>query len=635
LFSIEVVPDSREIVMGMGTRELHSRILVVVLFLAAACEMPAQNVMAADDPAPIIKYRDTHPTIDLLDSIRFLSTNKALELEIAIKAAYVKLAPSVVRIYEHNDEGRVGTDGFSGVIIDRNGLILTCSHHHLAPQTAITIELADGRRVPGKTLGRFELNGSKPRHIGNDLGLATITQPNNWPAASVNDAAEPVGGQICLAIGYPGTLRPGQPPLLRAGRIISGAPDWLCFETTTNGVAGDSGGPLFNLQGQILGVLMGYDVNRARYQSTIPLKDARARLEAGEIVSASHLISRALHGHPPQQSVFNPASDLEDRVQQVHKSVIRIMNGPHEVASGLIVDSSGLAITKASLIGSRREWSCRIFYTRDGKMRVKGRVVATSAEHDVALLKLDLHDWFVAPWADERPDVGTFAAPVFGRTAGPLQFAIVGAEARAELAKPNVIPQIPVALMPIMADTSSEPVVNADAWKTAEFDAYRDLFETGDVITHLNGIPTRTRDEFGKVIERLMFAPNQNGDGVDYQTPLPDIFHGDWVSVGIRRKEMTTTVSVPRIHSITVGGLSWHSHPLSLRRESFPTVFAHDFVLRPEQCGGPMVDLAGNVMGLNIARVDETRSLAIPADVLQTIIRDLRQQAENAAKQGT
>lgn len=77
------------------------------------------------------------------------------------------------------------------------------------------------------------------------------------------------------------------------------------------------------------------------------------------------------------------------------------------------------------------------------------------------------------------------------------------------------------------------------------------------------------------------------------------------------------------------GALNWHSNPLSLRRESFPTVFAHDFRLRPEQCGGPVVDLSGNVVGLNIARADATRTLAIPADVLRMVIQELRAQAED------
>ena len=130
----------------------------------------------------------------------------------------------------------------------------------------------------------------------------------------------------------------------------------------------------------------------------------------------------------------------------MQNSVIRIMEGQHEVAAGLILDEDGWAITKASLVGSRKQWSCRLFFTRDGKLIVKGRVVATSAEHDLALVKLDVRGCQVAHWADGRPAVGTFVSTILGRTAGPLQFAIVGADACPELARPNDIPQVPVSV---------------------------------------------------------------------------------------------------------------------------------------------------------------------------------------------
>ena len=168
--------------------------------------------------------------------------------------------------------------------------------------------------------------------------------------------------------------------------------------------------------------------------------------------------------------------------------------------------------------------------------------------------------------------------------------------------------------------------------RSAEFDAYRELFEAGDVITHLNGVSTPTFAEYGRVMDHLLYASGANGAGVDYTVCAPGSFVGDWVSVGIRRATVDSTVRIPRIHSVNEGALNWHSNPLSLRRESFPTVFAHDFSLRPEQCGGPVVDLSGNVVGLNIARADATRTLAIPADVLHAVIKALRTQAEDTAR---
>jgi len=59
---------------------------------------------------------------------------------------------------------------------------------------------------------------------------------------------------------------------------------------------------------------------------------------------------------------------------------------------------------------------------------------------------------------------------------------------------------------------------------------------------------------------------------------------------------------------------------LSTRRAGFPIVLQHDTVLAPDQCGGPIVDLDGNVVGINIARAGRVNSYAVPAEVVQKLI---------------
>ena len=50
----------------------------------------------------------------------------------------------------------------------------------------------------------------------------------------------------------------------------------------------------------------------------------------------------------------------------------------------------------------------------------------------------------------------------------------------------------------------------------------------------------------------------------------------------------------------------------SHRSNGFPLVFQHDTPLFPEQCGGPIVDLNGNAIGMNIARNGPRRQLRHP-----------------------
>jgi serine protease Do len=62
---------------------------------------------------------------------------------------------------------------------------------------------------------------------------------------------------------------------------------------------------------------------------------------------------------------------------------------------------------------------------------------------------------------------------------------------------------------------------------------------------------------------------------------------------------------------------------LSDRRNGFPTILQHDAVLRPSDCGGPLVDLDGKVIGINIARAGRTESYAAPTPVVLPLLYDL------------
>jgi len=56
------------------------------------------------------------------------------------------------------------------------------------------------------------------------------------------------------------------------------------------------------------------------------------------------------------------------------------------------------------------------------------------------------------------------------------------------------------------------------------------------------------------------------------------------------------------------------------RRDGFGSVIPHDADLTPEKCGGPIFDLSGQFLGLNIARNSRVRSYAIPADAIRKFV---------------
>ncbi len=62
---------------------------------------------------------------------------------------------------------------------------------------------------------------------------------------------------------------------------------------------------------------------------------------------------------------------------------------------------------------------------------------------------------------------------------------------------------------------------------------------------------------------------------------------------------------------------------LSKRRDGFPVILQHDSVVKPADCGGPLVDLEGHVIGLNIARAGRVESHAVPSETIRPLLEDL------------
>lgn len=60
--------------------------------------------------------------------------------------------------------------------------------------------------------------------------------------------------------------------------------------------------------------------------------------------------------------------------------------------------------------------------------------------------------------------------------------------------------------------------------------------------------------------------------------------------------------------------------PISQVRDSFTSALQSDMRPRPEQIGGPVVDLKGRVVGITLARADRTRSFIMPAAAVEKIL---------------
>jgi serine protease Do len=153
-----------------------------------------------------------------------------------VNAVLDKVLPCTVGI-------QIGGASGSGVLVNEDGTILTAGHVSGKPGSELTVILSDGRRVKGKSLGANHRM---------DSGMIKITEEGKWPFAELGNSAKLKRGQWCLALGHPGGYKRGRPPVVRLGRVLNS--DRVVIRTDCTLVGGDSGGPLFDLEGKVIAI---------------------------------------------------------------------------------------------------------------------------------------------------------------------------------------------------------------------------------------------------------------------------------------------------------------------------------------------------------------------------------------------
>ncbi|MFT4513705.1 MAG: serine protease Do [Planctomycetota bacterium] len=108
---------------------------------------------------------------------------------------------------------------------------------------------------------------------------------------------------------------------------------------------------------------------------------------------------------------------------------------------------------------------------------------------------------------------------------------------------------------------------------------------------------------------------------------------GDTVSVTVQRGEEQKTfeLKLGTNNNAVESGQEDVWGDLSDVRSGFQQVLQHDTVLTPADCGGPVVDLNGKVLGVNIARAGRVETLALPATQVQRLVEALLKKTEPAA----
>ena len=134
----------------------------------------------------------------------------------------------------------------SGFIIDEKGLIVT-NNHVIAGASSITVVLHDGKTLQAKLIGA---------DAKTDLALLKVKTDIKLKSVSWGDSDNVKVGNWAMAIGNPfGLVNTVTVGIVSArARDINAGPfdDFIQTDASIN--RGNSGGPLFNLEGQVIGV---------------------------------------------------------------------------------------------------------------------------------------------------------------------------------------------------------------------------------------------------------------------------------------------------------------------------------------------------------------------------------------------
>ncbi|QDU82938.1 Putative serine protease HhoB precursor [Planctomycetes bacterium Pla163] len=281
--------------------------------------------------------------------------------ERVVAAADRALAATVgLKIRENRTEG----DG-SGVIVSEDGYILTVAHNFSRPGTRIKVYLPDGRVVDGVGLGRNERG---------DCALVKIDGDGPWPYANIGDSDALVENELCVMTGHAGGIVADRPAVVRVGTFTDRARRyWL--QTDCAMMPGDSGGALFDLDGNVVGI-NSYIEQRVDRNFHVPVKSF---LDDWERLAASEN--------------WNAARSRSNRESGALGLAVRTADGGVEVQyvfEGYRADEAGVQVGDLIIaVDGRSVSSPSSFRARERDLRV-GETATLTIERDGERLEIDV-----------------------------------------------------------------------------------------------------------------------------------------------------------------------------------------------------------------------------------------------------
>ncbi|HMO14498.1 MAG TPA: PDZ domain-containing protein [Pirellulaceae bacterium] len=289
-------------------------------------------------------------------------------------------------------------------------------------------------------------------------------------------------------------------------------------------------------------------------------------------------------------------AELEPVCAAVAESTVKLIDGKKQLCYGIVVSNDGYIVTKHSEVKDTEKLFCRL---HDGNV-YQAKMINADLANDLALIKIEADNLRPIVWGSSEPSLGSFLVSP-DNTGIPFAMGVYSHVPRSLVGRDQAF----IGIKP-QSTESGLLVVQVSKDQPADIAGLKvgDIILTIDreTIDSVTGLVNAVRARRPGDVVIVEFS--RNGVTGEIAVTLAGRDIGN--ETADRLKMMNKFGAIP-----------------SNRYNDFPLVFQHDTPLLPEQCGGPLVDLEGNVIGFNIARAGRTDSYAIPATLMPALVTKL------------
>jgi S1-C subfamily serine protease len=285
-------------------------------------------------------------------------------------------------------------------------------------------------------------------------------------------------------------------------------------------------------------------------------------------------------------------------LREAADSTVRIWSGERRLAYGTVIGDGKKILTKWSEIAAA---GSNLIVEGSGGEALAAAVTGVHEDNDLAILEFDGPALKPVRWSYEIPALGSFlAAPQpNGRLAA---FGVVS------VAERNLRETDSAFLGVIGAMGFEGPGVKIDKISPDSGAAAAGL-KPGQIILRVGD-----RAISGLLELRNALVGRAPGSTVTMRVRTGDKENDVEVVLGNRPQ-------LPSYPGDRLRQMERMGGPISNVRDSFTSVIQTDMRPRPEQIGGPVVDLQGRVIGITMARADRTRSFVMPAAAVEKVLQ--------------